>query len=104
MLPIEHWLDITQTAFLVTIALAVIYALKLLRTELRGVIQTLRELLSSQKEFERRIDRVWTRVEAIEFRQGVSGDGDAMSKLKRVADALNQALKEPPANGANGSA
>ena len=96
MLPkmfIEQWLDIAQTSVLITIALALIYALRLLRIELRNAAQALRDVLSAQREFEERFERVWKRIDAIELRQGVTGNIEGLSKLKRLSDAIEQIMK-----------
>jgi phage shock protein A len=55
-----------QTIVLVIVAGALIYALQLLRVELRRATQSLREVLTNQKEFERRFERVWVRIDTIE--------------------------------------
>ena len=55
-----------QTATLATVAAAMIYALNLLRRELRQAAVGLREVLRGQKEMEERLNRMEKRIDALE--------------------------------------
>jgi len=91
-----------QTAALLTVAAAVIYALILLRTELRQAREGLREVreaFRSQKDLEESIERIWKRIDEIETLQGMRIDFEELSRFKRLIDALEAAsnsLKKPP--------
>jgi hypothetical protein len=63
------WIETTQTAALLTVSGALIYALLLLRREIKNGIATLLELLRSQREMERRIERLWVRIDEMEQRE-----------------------------------
>jgi hypothetical protein len=63
------WIETTQTAALLTVSGALICALLLLRREIKNGMTTLLELLRSQREMERRIERLWVRIDEIEQRE-----------------------------------
>lgn len=58
-----------QTAALLTVAIAVIAVLALLRTELKKAAAVLAEVISGQKELDRNVRRAWERIDAIEKAQ-----------------------------------
>jgi len=57
-----------QTAALLTVAVAVIYALVLLRRELKQAASVLAEVISGQKQLDQNVRRSWERIDAIEAR------------------------------------
>lgn len=94
-----------QTAALLTVAVAVIYALNLLRKELsqaREGLTQVREAFRSQKDIEDAVERIWKRIDEIETLQGMRIDFEELSRFKRLMDALEAAAKptvrpsEPP--------
>jgi Tfp pilus assembly protein PilN len=60
-----------QTAALLTVAVAVIYALVLLRSELRQAGAVLRQVMETQSQLQQNVRRVWERIDAVEARMGV---------------------------------
>jgi hypothetical protein len=92
-----------QTAALLTVAAAVIYALVLLRTELRQAregLRQVREAFRSQKDIEDSVERIWKRIDEIETLQGMRIDFEELTRFKRLIDALEAAAasvrNEPP--------
>lgn len=57
-----------QTAALLTVAVAVIYALVLLRNELRQAVTVLRGVQQTQNELNANVRRAWERIDAVEAR------------------------------------
>lgn len=67
--PLLHTLELiqaAQTAALVTVAVAVIYALALLRTELKKAATVLAEVIAGQKQLDENVRRSWEHIDAIE--------------------------------------
>lgn len=67
--PSLHTLELIQacqTAALVTVAVAVIYALALLRTELRKAATVLAEVIAGQKQLDENVRRSWERIDGVE--------------------------------------
>ena len=60
-----------QTAALLTVAVAVIYALVLLRSELKRAASVLAEVISGQQQLSQNVRRAWERVDAVEARMSV---------------------------------
>ena len=60
-----------QTATLATVAAAMIYALNLLRKELRQAGAALHEVLRGQKEIEERLNEIEKRLDALEMAKPV---------------------------------
>jgi predicted DsbA family dithiol-disulfide isomerase len=85
-----------QTAALLTVAVAVIYVLNLLRTEIRRASDAMRGVLRNQKEIEESIERIWKRIDEIETAHGLRIDFEELSRIKRLLDALEAAGKPPP--------
>jgi predicted DsbA family dithiol-disulfide isomerase len=85
-----------QTAALLTVAVALIYVLNLLRTEIRRASDAMRGVLRNQKEIEESIERIWKRIDEIETAHGLRIDFDELSRIKRLLDALEAAGKTPP--------
>ena len=84
-----------QTAALLTVAVAVIYVLNLLRKELSRASHALREVFRNQKEIEDSIERIWKRVDEIETSHGLRIDFEELNRVKRLLDALEAAGKPP---------
>jgi len=85
-----------QTAALLTVALAVIWAFFLLRRELRQAkegLNHMREAFRSQKDLEEAIERIWRHIGEIELRQGLRGDAEQFGRIKRLLDAFEAAMK-----------
>lgn len=82
------FIDEIQTAAIVFAALAQIYAIFLLRKELRGAAGLLQEIAKTQSQLHENVRRVWERVDALETRQGVKGDVDTFIRMKRLMEAL----------------
>jgi flagellar motor component MotA len=90
-----------QTAALLTVAGAIIYALLMLRRELREIREGLtqvREAFRSQKDIEDAIERLWKRIDEIETLQGMRIDFEELTRFKRLIDALEATAKraQPP--------
>jgi hypothetical protein len=66
---IENWLDLAQTACMLTVALALIYMLHLLRVEMRKAVSSLTLMLRGQSELDKNVRRAWERIDAIEARE-----------------------------------
>ena len=60
-----------QTAALLTVAIAVIYGLVLLRRELRQAGAVLRGVVNTQNELNANVRRAWERIDAVEGRMSV---------------------------------
>ena len=60
-----------QTAALLTVAVAVIYALVLLRSELKRAASVLSEVINGQKQLDQNVRRGWERIDAVEARMSV---------------------------------
>jgi ribosomal protein S9 len=60
-----------QTAALLTVAVAVIYALVMLRNELRQAGAVLRGVVNTQAELTANTRRAWERIDAVEARMSV---------------------------------
>lgn len=85
-----------QTAALLTVAIAVIYAFVLLRRELRQTregLANMREAVRNQKEIEESIERLWKRIDEIETLQGMRIDFEELTRFKRLIDALEAAAQ-----------
>jgi predicted DsbA family dithiol-disulfide isomerase len=91
-----EWLDTAQTTVLLVLALAVIYALYLLRIELRQASAGLREVFRHQKEIEEAVERLWKRIDEIEVARGLRIDFDQIGRIKRLLDALEAAGGNKP--------
>jgi Tfp pilus assembly protein PilN len=61
-----------QTAALLAVAVAVIYALVLLRRELRQAGAVLRQVMETQSQLQQNVRRVWERIDAVEARMSVT--------------------------------
>lgn len=90
-----------QTAALLTVAGAIIYALFMLRRELRearDALSSVREAFRSQKDIEDAVERIWKRIDEIETLQGMRIDFEELSRFKRLIDALEATAKraQPP--------
>ena len=90
MLAGAEFLDALQTAVLAVVALALIYALALLRKELKQAGSVLRQVLETQSQLQLNLRRLWERIDALETRQGVQGDVDTFIRMKRLLDVLDQ--------------
>jgi predicted DsbA family dithiol-disulfide isomerase len=90
------WIQAAQTAALLTVAVAIIYVLNLLRTELRRASNALRDVLRNQKEIEESVERIWKRIDEIETAHGLRVDFEELNRIKRLLDALEAAAKPPP--------
>jgi hypothetical protein len=66
---IENWLNLAQTACMLTVALALIYMLHLLRVEIRKAVSSLTLMLRGQSELDKNVRRAWERIDAIEARE-----------------------------------
>jgi hypothetical protein len=66
---IENWLKLAQTACMLTVALALIYMLHLLRVEIRKAVSSLTLMLRGQSELDKNVRRAWERIDAIEARE-----------------------------------
>ena len=84
----DQFIDAVQTAALVVVALGLVYALNLLRRELRSAGAVLRQLVETQNQLQQNVRRVWERIDAIEARHGIEGDADTFIRMKRLLDAL----------------
>lgn len=60
-----------QTAALLTVAIAVIYGLVLLRREIRQAGAVLRGVVNTQNELNANVRRAWERIDAVEARMSV---------------------------------
>jgi hypothetical protein len=84
----------TQTAFLVVVALAVIYAVNLLRTELKRAAELVRDAVKNQTELDQNVRRMWERVDALEARYGIHGDVEAYLRIRKLLDAFDDAVDQ----------
>jgi hypothetical protein len=101
-----QWIDATQTAALVTTACLVAWAFTLLRREIQSGMQTLLELLRSQREMEKRIERLWVRIDQLEqpekaghsdvVRDWVGKAWQNIVKIEARLDAIEKGEKPPP--------
>lgn len=57
-----------QTAALITVAGIMIYSLYLARIQFKEAVTGLRSLMREREEMEKRIERLWIRIDAIEER------------------------------------
>ena len=88
-----------QTAALLTVAGAIIYALLTARGEIRQLREGLTrvsEVFRSQKDIEDSIERIWKRIDEIETLQGMRIDFEELSRFKRLIDALEATAKRTP--------
>jgi hypothetical protein len=60
-----------QTALLLVVAAAMIYALALLRGEVRQAAGVLRGVVNTQNEINQNVRRAWERIDAVEARMTV---------------------------------
>jgi Tfp pilus assembly protein PilN len=86
----EDFNEAFQTAVLAVVAMALIYALYLLRRELRQAGAVLRQVLETQTQLQQNVRRVWERIDALEARHGIQGDANTFMRMKRLLDALEQ--------------
>jgi hypothetical protein len=89
----EEFIDSIQTAAMIVGDLALIYAIYLLRQELKGATSLLRDVVKTQSQLHQNVRRVWERIDALETRQGIKGDVDTFIRMKRLLDAIE---KPPP--------
>lgn len=88
-----------QTAALLTVAAAIIYALFMLRRELREMregLSQVRDAFRSQKDIEDSVERIWKRIDEIETLQGMRIDFEELTRFKRLIDALEAAARQTP--------
>ena len=95
------FIEAAQTAALLTVAFAIIYALVMVRTELRQIRESLsqvREAFRSQKDIEDSVERIWKRIDELETLQGLRIDFEELTRFKRLIDALEATAKQsrPP--------
>ena len=91
-MPRGQIIDAVQTAALVVVAIAVVYALTRMELELRRAGGTLRTVIERQQEVLAAIEKIWNRIDAIEIRQGLNG-AEEIARFRRMMDALNEASK-----------
>jgi hypothetical protein len=85
-----------QTAVLLTVAGALIYAVVLLSRELRQAAAGMREMFRAQKELQDSIERIWRRIDEMEVANGLRIDFDQLERIRRLLDALEAAGKDKP--------
>ena len=88
------WLDIAQTAALFTICAALIYALWLLRFEIRQASRAMREVFGAQKRIEESLERTWKRIDEVEARQGVRQPPEVIATLADLSNRLGRLEEE----------
>jgi hypothetical protein len=87
-----------QTAALLTVSIAMIYALTRASHELKDAGAILRGVVNMQNELNVNVRRLWERIDAIEARHGIQGDAETFMRMKRLLDALEaSAPPRPPA-------
>jgi hypothetical protein len=87
----DQFIDLVMAATLITVSAAVIIAFNLLRRQLNSSVTELTQLFRSQSEMEKRMERIWKRIDDIEMRQGMRGDVEEFSRIRRFFDALDAA-------------
>jgi uncharacterized protein YoxC len=88
-----QFIDLLQSGSLVIVTLALCFVLVTVRREMRETAKAMREVLHGQQDVRGDIERLWRRMEAVEMRQGIHTDVDALARLKRLADAIETALR-----------
>lgn len=83
---------------MVTIAVALIYGLHLLRKEIVGAVRGLQQMMRSQNELNESFERLWKRIDEIELRQGVRNDVELLSRMRRFMDAAEKDQRDPPSS------
>ena len=83
----ELALNIAQTLTNVVVAGGLIIIILLLRHEVRHASEVLAQVFQWQQTLSKRLD-------ALEMRQGMSNATDSLARLKRLADAIDQAFNE----------
>jgi hypothetical protein len=66
----QFWVNVAQTTCILVVALGIVYALWILRFELRGAADSLRSVMSHQRELIGAINRAFDRIERIEATHG----------------------------------
>lgn len=92
-LPAGQFIDVLQSVILIVLILGLIYLLAMVRREMRETAGALREVLRHQQDVHDDIERVWRRIDAVEMRQGINTDVEALARLKRLVDAMEGALR-----------
>jgi hypothetical protein len=92
-MPSGQFIDVLQSAILVILILGLIYIIAMVRREMRETAAALREVLHRQQSNHEAIERLWRRIEAVEMRQGINTDVEALARLKRLVDAMETALR-----------
>ena len=89
-------IDAVQTAGIIVVALAIVYAIHMLRHELRQARLIVRQLVDTQNQTQENVRRVWERIDALEARQGIQGEADTFIRMKRLLDAFEAGGRDPP--------
>ena len=81
------FIDLVQTAALVFVCAFLIY-------EVRQGAKALARVYQAERDLHEDFERIWRRIDALEMRQGLNTDVDALARLKRLVDAMEQALQQ----------